>query len=73
MYATSITQQPRFGNVLLLAVSKSQNPNYKELKCAVNRHLRDMSRAGLQQVFLSRVERWDKYKLCKGRYFEKEW
>ena len=42
------------------------------LRCAVNKHLREMSRDGLQHVFRSGVERWNKCKLCEGRYFEKE-
>ncbi len=28
---------------------------------------------GLQHVFQSWVDRWNKCKLCKGRYFENEW
>ena len=44
----------------------------EELRRAVDRYLRDMSRDGLHHVFRAWVERWDKCKLCKGRYFEKE-
>ena len=43
-----------------------------ELRCAVNKHLREMSRDGLQHEFRSWVERWNTYKLCEGRYFEKQ-
>ena len=45
----------------------------EELRCAVNKHLREMSRDGLQHVFRSWVERWNKCKLCEGRYCEKEY
>ena len=44
----------------------------EKLRRAVDRYLRDMSRDGLHHVFRAWVERWDKCKLCKGRYFEKE-
>ena len=44
----------------------------EELRRAVDRYLRDMSRDGLHHVFRAWVERWDKCKLCKGHYFEKE-
>ena len=44
----------------------------EELRCAVDRQLREMSRDGLQHVFETWVERWDKCKSCMGRYFEKE-
>ena len=44
----------------------------EELRRAVDRYLRDMSRDGLHHVFRAWVERWDKCKLCKGSYFEKE-
>ena len=44
----------------------------EELRRAVDRYLRDMSSDGLHHVFRAWVERWDKCKLCKGRYFEKE-
>ena len=44
----------------------------EELRCAVNKHLREMSRDGLQHMFRPWVERWNKCKLCEGRYFEKE-
>ena len=37
-----------------------------------SREVREMSRDGLQHVCLSWVERWNKCKLCEGRYFEKE-
>ena len=39
---------------------------------AENKHLREMSRDGLQHVFRSWVERWNKCKLCEGRYSENE-
>ena len=44
----------------------------EELRCAVNKHLREMSRDGLQHEFWSWVERWNKCKLCEGRYLEME-
>ena len=44
----------------------------EELRRAIDRYLRDMSSDGLHHVFWAWVERWDKCKLCKGRYFEKE-
>ena len=44
----------------------------EELRRAVDIYLRDMSPDGLHHVFWAWVERWDKCKLCKGRYFEKE-
>ena len=44
----------------------------EELRRAVDRYLWDMSRDGLHHVFRAWVEWWDKCKLCKGHYFEKE-
>jgi histone-lysine N-methyltransferase SETMAR len=44
----------------------------EELRCFVDRQLREMSRDGLQHVVESWVERWDKCKSCMGRYFKKE-
>ena len=39
--------------------------------CAVNRHLQEMSRDGLQHMFGSWCERRNKCKVHQGRYFEK--
>lgn len=44
----------------------------EELRSAVNRNLREMSRDGLQHVFQAWMDRWNKCISCKGRYFEKE-
>ena len=44
----------------------------EELRRAVDRYLWDMSRDGLHHMFRAWVEWWDKCKLCKGCYFEKE-
>ena len=40
--------------------------------CAVNRHLQEMSRDGLQHMFGSWCERRNKCKVRQGRYFEKK-
>ena len=55
--------------------NKLRGEKYKsreQLRCGIDRYLRDMSRDGLHHVFWAWVEQWDKCKLCKGRYFEKE-
>lgn len=44
----------------------------EDLRVAVNKTLREMSRDGLQHVFQAWVARWEKCKLSEGRYFEKE-
>ena len=44
----------------------------EELRYAVDRQLREMSRDGLQHVYAAWIERWSKCIACTGRYFEKE-
>lgn len=44
----------------------------EELWVAMNKTLREMSRDGLQHVFRAWMDRWEKCKRSKGRYFEKE-
>ena len=44
----------------------------EELGTAITEALRTMTRGGLQHVFRTWVERWDKCIKAKGSYFEKE-
>ena len=45
----------------------------EELGTAKTEALRTVTRDGLQHVFCTWVERWDKCIKAKGSYFEKEW